>query len=239
MAIGMLFLGGGRASFRRDPVAIACLVLATSPRYPNRTIDHQYHMQALRHLYVLAVEWRLLRIVDVDSGEMISLTVDIVKSTGEVIRETTPCLLSELADIREIRLPRSTSSSDTWYSLCGHYIASTLNFEDSRECITLPVIYAKKVADIIDEAHEEVVSRSCHLQSIDTRKISAAFLIDIFTTPNSTATYFPNSNLFPVRSNGTIIDLLANNSLSVCAPKARKPIDQLISEELILSLFEF
>lgn len=79
MAIGMLFLAGGKASFRRDNFSIGCLLLSTAPRFPSRTVDHQYHMQALRHLYVLSIDRCFLRVVDAESNEMISLSVDIVK----------------------------------------------------------------------------------------------------------------------------------------------------------------
>jgi len=73
MCIGFLFLHGGQASLRRDNnIAIGCLVMSVLPRYPFRTIDNQYHLQALRHLYVLCVEWRSLRIVDVDTNESVN-----------------------------------------------------------------------------------------------------------------------------------------------------------------------
>jgi hypothetical protein len=66
--LGFLFLNGGQASLRRDNFAIGCLLLSVIPRFPNRTIDNQYHLQAFRHLYMLSVEWRSLRIADVDTG---------------------------------------------------------------------------------------------------------------------------------------------------------------------------
>ena len=36
MAIGLLFLAGGTASLRRDPLSVACLVMALIPRFPIR-----------------------------------------------------------------------------------------------------------------------------------------------------------------------------------------------------------
>ena len=62
-----MFLHGGQASLRRDNVAIGCLTLSVLPRFPGRTLDNQYHLQAFRHLYVAAMEWRALRVVDADS----------------------------------------------------------------------------------------------------------------------------------------------------------------------------
>lgn len=60
MSIGLLFLAGGTYSLRRDPISTASLLLSICPRYPARTLDNQYHLQALRHLYVLATETRAL-----------------------------------------------------------------------------------------------------------------------------------------------------------------------------------
>ena len=111
MAIGLLFLAGGRASLRRDPTSVGALLLSTAPRFPSRTLDHQYHMQAQRHLYVLAIEWRLLRIIDADSGKMISLSIDVVMKSGIVTSSTAPCLLTELSNIAEIRLSSVSRNS--------------------------------------------------------------------------------------------------------------------------------
>lgn len=69
MAIGFLFLHGGTATFSRTPEALAALVCALHPRFPNSPTDGQYHLQALRHLYVLAVTHRYLSVRDIDSGE--------------------------------------------------------------------------------------------------------------------------------------------------------------------------
>ena len=128
MGIGLLFLAGGRASLRRDPTSVGALLLATAPRYPSRTLDHQYHMQAQRHLYVLAIEWRLLRVIDADSGKMISLSIDVVMESGDVTTLTAPCLLTELSSIVEIRL--SSVSKNT-------FIGTTILFLEILECLTL------------------------------------------------------------------------------------------------------
>merc|ERR1712185_488878 len=68
-AIGLLFLGGGRASLGRNKESIAALLAAFFPRFPAHTADNQYHLQPLRHLYVLAVAWRGLSVRDADTGE--------------------------------------------------------------------------------------------------------------------------------------------------------------------------
>ena len=107
MAIGLLFLSGGRGSLRRDPEACACLMMATAPRFPSRTVDNQFHVQALRHLYVLAVESRALHVVDSDTGGAVALDVEIELMDGQKIRRRAPCLLPELASVRAVHFPQS------------------------------------------------------------------------------------------------------------------------------------
>lgn len=115
MAIGLLFLSGGSASLRRDPMSCACLLLATAPRFPIRTVDNQYHLQALRHLYVLAVEARALQIVDADTGSAVSVDIEVELVCGIKLLKRAPCLLPELITVRCVSLPPSLSSSSLYY----------------------------------------------------------------------------------------------------------------------------
>ena len=48
--IGILFLAGGQASLKRDPVSVGALLIALCPRFPMRTGDNHFHLQVLRHL---------------------------------------------------------------------------------------------------------------------------------------------------------------------------------------------
>jgi anaphase-promoting complex subunit 1 len=115
-AIGLLFLGGGRATLSRSNESIAALVVAFFPRYPLETIDNRYHLQALRHLYVLAVDYRVVNAVDIDTGAscLVPLRVEYqqdcrghnVRTTGTTgtpggggQRLVAPCLLPEAARI--------------------------------------------------------------------------------------------------------------------------------------------
>lgn len=56
MAIGLLFLGGGRLTLGTSKPALAALVTALFPRFPLTPTDSRYHLQAFRHLYVLSAE---------------------------------------------------------------------------------------------------------------------------------------------------------------------------------------
>lgn len=68
-ALGLLFLGGGRYTIDTSPAGVAALVVSLFPRYPRDTEDNRYHLQALRHMYVLAVQPRCLQARDVDTGK--------------------------------------------------------------------------------------------------------------------------------------------------------------------------
>lgn len=56
MAIGFLGLGSGGYTFGRSDMDIASLLISIYPHFPSEMNDNQYHLQALRHLYVLAVK---------------------------------------------------------------------------------------------------------------------------------------------------------------------------------------
>jgi len=70
MALGFLFLGAGRFTLSRTPFSIAILVCALFPKFPTYSTDNRYHLQAFRHLYVLAIEPRLFLPRDIDSGKL-------------------------------------------------------------------------------------------------------------------------------------------------------------------------
>ncbi|KAI3613912.1 hypothetical protein CBS9595_004089 [Malassezia furfur] len=74
-ALGLLFLGGGRWTLGTDDVAVAALLAAFLPRFPASPGDHRAHLQAARHLYVLALAPRLLVARDVRSGEACALPI--------------------------------------------------------------------------------------------------------------------------------------------------------------------
>ena len=55
-ALGFLFLGAGSFQFGTDMESIAALLIATYPRLPQNSNDNRYHLQALRHFWVLAAK---------------------------------------------------------------------------------------------------------------------------------------------------------------------------------------
>lgn len=126
-AIGLLFIGGGRATVSRSKDAIAALVIALFPMYPMNTADNKYHLQAFRHLYVLAVDTsRLLETIDVNSGSNRSVQMRLelrqqrifqgseVNDEKEMMSATSkwqtlqsPCLLPDLSSIKRILISSS------------------------------------------------------------------------------------------------------------------------------------
>lgn len=108
MALGILFLGSCRYSLSTSPEAIGALVCALYPIYPNHSSDNRYHLQALRHLYVLAAEPRLLIPRDILTNKPVYVKIVIKQSApGNDSRElklTLPCLIPEVETIQKIYL---------------------------------------------------------------------------------------------------------------------------------------
>ena len=113
IAIGLLFLGGGKFSLNsQSNEAVAALVISFFHVYPHHTKDGRYHLQALRHFYVLAMEYRCLQFCDADTGEDIivpvRVEVEIPVAEGGTPGEITamelssPCLLPPLRWIKSI-----------------------------------------------------------------------------------------------------------------------------------------
>ncbi|KAI9678413.1 MAG: Anaphase-promoting complex subunit 1 [Trizodia sp. TS-e1964] len=110
IAIGVLFLGGGNYTFGTSNVALAALVCAFYPLYPTAVLDNKCHLQAFRHLWVLATEARCLVPRDVDSQHPISIPILISLRNGKKSQVTAPCLLPPLSTISQV----STASPQYW-----------------------------------------------------------------------------------------------------------------------------
>lgn len=104
MAIGFLFLGAGQYSFANNDFAIAAMLCAVYPKFPVSSADNRYHLQPLRHFYVLAVEKRLLMTVDADTRQPIAATAAIEDIEGRVETLTTPALLKPLNQLRKVTI---------------------------------------------------------------------------------------------------------------------------------------
>jgi anaphase-promoting complex subunit 1 len=102
-AIGVLFLGGGTHTFGTSNLAIASLICAFYPLFPNTVLENRFHLQAFRHFWVLATECRCLVTRDVDTQRPVSLPILVKSRTGTEIAMTAPCILPEVETIAKIQ----------------------------------------------------------------------------------------------------------------------------------------
>jgi len=93
MAIGFLSLGKSQYSFGNSDFEIAALLLAIYPKFPSSPSDNRYHLQAFRHLYVLAAQKRLLITRDAESKQLVNASVTVNYSDIGRVKLTTPVLL--------------------------------------------------------------------------------------------------------------------------------------------------
>ncbi|OJD15168.1 hypothetical protein AJ78_04563 [Emergomyces pasteurianus Ep9510] len=110
MAIGMLFLGGGTYTLGTSNLGIASLLCAFYPVFPTTVLDNKCHLQAFRHLWVLAAEPRCLIPRDLDSRRPVTITVSLTLKTGKSQVTIAPCLLPNLDDLATVKI----QSPDHW-----------------------------------------------------------------------------------------------------------------------------
>ncbi|KAI5304878.1 Anaphase-promoting complex subunit 1 [Ascosphaera pollenicola] len=120
MAVGLLFLGGGTFTLGTSNLAIASLLCAFYPNFPTNFLDNKCHLQALRHLWVLAVEPRCLVPRDIDTRRAMSVPITLNFRSGKTRETTAPCLLPDLSELATIVL----QSPDHW--------ELTLDFAESQ-----------------------------------------------------------------------------------------------------------
>ncbi|KAL3278076.1 hypothetical protein HHI36_013420 [Cryptolaemus montrouzieri] len=102
MALGLLYLGGGRYTLSNSPSCVAALVCAFYPKFPTHSNDNRYHLQAFRHLYVLAAETRLVIPRDVYVGTSCYANLKIIKIDGSVSNIKAPAMLPNLDTLLEV-----------------------------------------------------------------------------------------------------------------------------------------
>lgn len=129
MALGLLFLGGGRHTLSSSDASVAALLIAFYPLYPTKSTDNRGHLQAYRHLWLLAVEPRLLVTQNIDTGEVESVPVAITNGDECVIR-TTP-----------LQLPAANGASDVRLVSDRHYSSRLGPTDTTRPFIasTMPI----------------------------------------------------------------------------------------------------
>ena len=106
MAIGTLFLAGGTRTFSTSNLGVAALCIAFYPMFPNDVLDNRAHLQALRHLWVLAVEGRCLVARDGNAGGLVigAVTGNVYLKDGTNQIISLPGLLPEVDMIKSIKV---------------------------------------------------------------------------------------------------------------------------------------
>ncbi|CAB4068606.1 APC1 [Lepeophtheirus salmonis] len=109
MALGLLFIGGGRYTLSTKPEAVAAMLCAFFPKFPTHSNDNRYHLQALRHLYVLAAEPRLIVPTDVETNSLsfchIEITyMDTAWYKCHNLKLKAPCMLPELRYLSSVSI---------------------------------------------------------------------------------------------------------------------------------------
>lgn len=110
MAIGALFLGAGTHTFGTGNVAVASLLCSFYPLFPTTVLDNKAHLQAFRHLWVLATEPRCLVTRDIDTKRPISIPVILTLKDDSQHIITSPSLIPDLTEVISLR----TNSTDHW-----------------------------------------------------------------------------------------------------------------------------
>ncbi|XP_030534487.1 anaphase-promoting complex subunit 1 isoform X4 [Rhodamnia argentea] len=109
LALGFLFLGGGMRTFSTSNSSIAALLITLYPSLPAGPNDNRCHLQAFRHLYVLATEARWIQTIDVDTGLPVYAPLEVTIKESENYSETsfceiTPCILPERSILKSVRV---------------------------------------------------------------------------------------------------------------------------------------
>ncbi|XP_055586614.1 anaphase-promoting complex subunit 1 [Uranotaenia lowii] len=123
MALGFLFLGAGRYTLSRSPEAIAALICSIFPKFPIHSNDNRYHLQAFRHLYVLAIEPRLFLPRDIDTGKLCLCEIHYFeKGKEQPYKSMAPCMLPELHTLSKVYVQDTnywhlSFDQDNWHLL--------------------------------------------------------------------------------------------------------------------------
>ncbi|XP_047258379.1 anaphase-promoting complex subunit 1-like [Capsicum annuum] len=169
LAIGFLFIGGGMQTFSTSKSSIAALLITLYPRLPTGPNDNRCHLQAFRHLYVLATEARCVQTVDVDSGLPVYCPLEVTVQETEQYAETsfyevTPCILPERAVLKAVRVcgPRY------WSQVINHIPEEKpWSSGDKGDALSSGILYVKRkvgACSYVDDPAgcQSLLSRAMH-----------------------------------------------------------------------------
>ncbi|KAJ7659935.1 hypothetical protein B0H17DRAFT_1212739 [Mycena rosella] len=160
MSLGLLFLGGGRFTLGTSDAAIACMITSFFPRAHHLSSDNKSFLQALRHLWVLAIEPRCLIARDVETTEVVYLPVKITVNDGKEAGTTqliSPTLIPDLDKLAAIRV-------DTPRYWPFHF--DTANIPRHRESLLRSqTLYVKRRTAFLSYTEDPRGSRSLFVRS--------------------------------------------------------------------------
>ncbi|GIY16750.1 anaphase-promoting complex subunit 1, partial [Caerostris darwini] len=130
MALGLLFLGGGRFTLSTSPLSIGAMVCSFFPKFPQHSNDNRYHLQAFYHLYVLAVEPRLIVPRLIDSNKPVYINIKVKYKNTPFYKDAefvvkAPCILPELKFLKQVIIEDSRywpivfDCNENWDILCN------------------------------------------------------------------------------------------------------------------------
>ncbi|CAH3188191.1 unnamed protein product, partial [Porites evermanni] len=178
MAVGLLFLGGGRFTLSTSGPAIAALVCAFYPRFPISSTDNRYHLQAFRHLYVLAAEPRVLVPREVDTKKACYVPLEVTLKETQFYPEaslkmTAPCILPELQLIKKVRV----ASVRYWPVTIDFTEDKGIPFFCFSFCLTYLIKHNQSLAKFVEGRNisEEKVTALCYLfnSTLKEKKLSS------------------------------------------------------------------
>ncbi|KAI0074880.1 hypothetical protein K474DRAFT_1600790 [Panus rudis PR-1116 ss-1] len=159
-SIGLLFLGGGRFTLGTSDASIACMVAAFFPRFPQESKEQKCYLQALRHLWVLAVEPRCLIAKDVDSQELVYLPVKMkIRDNKEVgtIQLICPTLIPEVDKVLSLRV----DTPRYW----PFYLDIARNVHHKESLLRSQILYVKRRTAFLSYMEDPKGSRSLFVRS--------------------------------------------------------------------------
>ncbi|XP_008202865.1 anaphase-promoting complex subunit 1 [Nasonia vitripennis] len=169
MALGFLFLGGGSYTLSNDPSSVAALVISLFPKFPTHSNDNRYHLQALRHFYVLATEPRLLLPKDIDNKKYCYAKIRLTfqsdsQNEGQKIVLKAPCLVPQLDRLDKIEL-----DDDRYWKIT---FDKDRNFDLLKEILNANcVLHVKQRAGCLSHTEDPQGFRTLLAQTLTTEDI--------------------------------------------------------------------
>ncbi|WFD43647.1 Anaphase-promoting complex subunit 1 [Malassezia psittaci] len=227
MALGLLFLGGGRLTFGTNDVCVAAMLTAFLPRYPASPSDSRAHLQAARHFYVLALAPRLLVATDIRTQEVCPLPVTIhSQNKPSTTKVFAPTLLPPMDDVHAVH-----SASRRYWPASLNKEQLGINVNDPRQILYFHVQRRTGYLSYTDDprGHRSIFARSrgwaAHPFSASTHAEKRAMLRDLLELVGSfdTAPHYvtlvqrvcQGTSPFPVFCTSVLMKCLTNDSPSM------------------------